>query len=130
MNTALARKLRKRMPPAEARLWNALRAAPFDGHHFRRQVPIAPYFADFASHGAKLVVEVDGETHGGPEAQADDRRREAFIYREGFAIVRVSNRDVMNNLEGVLIHLRDRLGPTPTRPLRGHPPHQGEGESR
>jgi very-short-patch-repair endonuclease len=128
MNTALARKLRQRMPPAEARMWNLLRAEPFRAWHFRRQVALAGYFADFASHGAKLVIEVDGDTHGTEEAQRYDAIRDAALRREGYKVVRLTNRDVMNNLAGVGTILIDLLAATPTRPLRGHPPHKGVGE--
>jgi very-short-patch-repair endonuclease len=129
MNTALARKLWKRMPPAEARMWNLLRAEPFHGWHFRRQVPLAGYFADFASHGARPVIEIDGDTHGTEEALRYDAVRDAALRREGYEVARFTNRDVMNNLEGVGTVLIDMLGAPPTRPLRGHPPHKGEGES-
>ena len=110
-------------------MWNALRQAPFEEFHFRRQVPLGPYFADFASHAAKLVVEVDGDTHTGEPAEAYDDRRDWFIRSQGFDIVRVTNRDVMNNLEGVLITVSQRLGPTPTRPLPGPPSPQEGGRS-
>jgi hypothetical protein len=41
-----------------------LRRRQLQGHKFRRQVPIGPYFADFACLDARLVVEVDGDHHG------------------------------------------------------------------
>jgi very-short-patch-repair endonuclease len=128
MNTALARKLRKRMPPAEARMWNLLRTEPYRSWHFRRQVPLAGYFADFASHGAKLVIEIDGDTHGTAEAVRYDAVRDARVRAEGYRTVRFTNGDVMNNLAGVGTMIIDLLAAAPTRPLRSHPPHRREGE--
>jgi very-short-patch-repair endonuclease len=122
MSTELARKLRKRMPPAEARIWNLLRVEPFRQFHFRRQVPIGRYYADFASHAAKLVVEVDGETHGSVVAQRYDADRDGFMRREGYSIIRVTNRDVMNNLEGVGIHLLAVLSAAPHPTFAGPSP--------
>jgi len=117
------------MSPAEARLWNLLRAEPFASWHFRRQVAIGPYYADFASHPARLVVEVDGDTHGSERAAEYDASREAAMRRQGYRTFRATNRDVMNNLDGVGAAIQARLGAAaPTRPLRGHPPHKGEGE--
>ena len=78
MSIDLARKLRKAMPPAEARMWNLLRGEPFRWWHFRRQVPVAAYFADFASHAAKLVVEIDGDTHGTAAARRTMQRAMRF----------------------------------------------------
>ena len=89
-----ARSLRKRMPPMEAKLWNALRELKPLGYHFRRQVPLGRYFADFACHASRLVVEVDGETHTNP---IYDRARDAFMHAEGYRVLRVTNDDVRDH---------------------------------
>ena len=57
-----AKKLRANMTDAERRLWYWLRAHRFDGHKFKRQIPIGPYVVDFACLNRKLVVEVDGDS--------------------------------------------------------------------
>ena len=59
-----ARTLRRSMSPAEARLWAMLRTEPFKALHFRRQMPIGPYYVDFVSVRMKLVIEVDGSQQG------------------------------------------------------------------
>ena len=59
-----AQQLRREMSRTEWRLWFRLRGRQLMGRKFRRQVPIGPYFADFACLEARLVVEVDGEHHG------------------------------------------------------------------
>jgi len=131
MSVKRARTLRKRMPPAEARVWNLLRTEPLSQFHFRRQVPLGPYFADFASHAVKMVIEVDGDTHGTDAAMAYDRVREKHIENEGYAVLRFSNLEVMNNLDGVGERLLLALEETPTRPGDAGPPSpQGGGRSR
>lgn len=45
---------------AEHVLWQELRGRRLNGHKFVRQLPIGPYYADFACRQANLVVEVDG----------------------------------------------------------------------
>ena len=52
------------MSPAEGRLWAMLRTEPFKALHFRRQMPIGPYYVDFVSVRMKLVIEVDGSQQG------------------------------------------------------------------
>lgn len=47
------------------------------------------------------MVEIDGHTHD----PTDDRRRDAYLERQGFHIFRVTNTDVMTNMEGVLTAL-------------------------
>src|SRR5580704_14764655 len=58
-----ARTLRKDMTLAERIIWHAVRAHRFSAAGFRRQTPIGPYIADFVSHAAKLIIEIDGGQH-------------------------------------------------------------------
>ena len=121
MSIARARELRKRMPPAEARMWGLLRSLKPLGFHFRRQVPIGPYYADFACHHASLVIELDGDTQGSDAAVAYDARRDAFIRREGYEIVRIPNNELMTNLDGVGILIGEALAGRPKTPTRSAP---------
>ena len=117
---------------AERKLWKALRSLPLDGTHFRRQVPIGPYFADIACLRAKLVIEVDGPSHASDTGQRRDSVRDGFLAREGYRVVRFWHTEVFENEEGVLETIRlavlDGLGSRqaseahPTPPLRGDPP--------
>ena len=50
----------------------------------------------------KLIVEVDGVTHAEPSELARDTARTEVLEACGFLVVRVSNTDVYDNLEGVL----------------------------
>ncbi|RWE59457.1 MAG: DUF559 domain-containing protein [Mesorhizobium sp.] len=60
MKVSKARQLRKVENDAEEKLWSELRGRRLNGHKFVRQLPVGPYFADFACREANLVVEVDG----------------------------------------------------------------------
>lgn len=93
------------MNAPEAKLWNALRQLRPLGHHFRRQAPLGRYYADFCCHRAHLIVEVDGDTHGSEQAIAHDSIRDAFLRREGYRVLRVTNLDVMRNLDGVVTEI-------------------------
>ena len=64
-------------------------------------MPIGPYFADFVCRSVKLVVEIDGSSHG-LRLEYDQARTE-FIEAQGYRVVRFTNGDVMQNLEGVLV---------------------------
>ena len=97
---AMARRLRKKLTPAEALMWWRLRR-DFDGWRFRRQHPVGPYIADFACIEAKLVIEVDGATHGTPEERAYDERRTQFIEAGDWRVLRFTNDEVERNREGV-----------------------------
>jgi very-short-patch-repair endonuclease len=99
---AFAKSLRRKMTHAEVILWQNLRRNAIDGIKFRRQHPIGPYIADFACLRAKLIVEVDGETHASEGERFHDARRRAFVAQFGWMEIRVGNSDVYKNLDGVL----------------------------
>ncbi|MBI1211111.1 MAG: DUF559 domain-containing protein [Alphaproteobacteria bacterium] len=99
---ALAKTLRRKMTHAEVILWQNLRQKAIDGIKFRRQHPIGTYVADFVCLRAKLVVEVDGETHSTEAERAHDARRRAFMARFGWKEIRASNNDIYKNIDGVL----------------------------
>jgi len=99
---ARARDLRRNATEAERRLWTGLRQT-FPALRFRRQVPVGPYFVDFLSVRAGLVIEVDGGQHDGDAAY--DARRTAILNRHGFRVERFWNDDVLTNLNGVLQQL-------------------------
>lgn len=93
------------------RMWQQLRHE-FRSSHFRRQVVIAGSIADFASHRAKLVIEIDGGQHS---VETDAERTET-IKRSGYRVLRFWNNDVLQNMPGVceLIHITLDAGtPTP-----------------
>ena len=97
---ACAKELRREMTPAERKLWERLRAGRLEGVHFRRQQVIEPYIVDFYCHQATLVIEVDSSVH--QDQQEYDRQREHDLQLLGLSIIRFSNTDVNQNLEGVL----------------------------
>ena len=115
--TQRARRLRNNPTDAEKRLWRLLRENFLDAR-FRRQAPIRHYIADFASHRARMVIEVDGGQHRG----ADDAERTRIIEAEGYRVLRFWNHEVLGNPHGVLIAIASALPrphPHPTLPHRG-----------
>ena len=112
-----ARRLRNNPTDAEKRMWRLLREN-FLEMRFRRQAPIRHHIVDFASHRARLVIEVDGGQHGN-EADAE---RTKTIEAEGYRLLRFWNNDVLGNPDGVLTIIASALPmphPHPTLPHRG-----------
>jgi very-short-patch-repair endonuclease len=97
-------------------MWNFLRELRGEGFHFRRQVPLGRYHADFACHHAKLVIEIDGDTHYTREGIEHDLRRDHFIRGEGYRVVRYTNTDILQNLDGIATRLLNLLAELPLRP--------------
>ena len=97
--TERARDLRSNMTKAERYMWSRLRNRQMAGYKFRRQVPIGPYFADFACLSARLVIEVDGgEAHGGQS----DLRKTAYLQARGYQVMRVPVQEIDETMEDVM----------------------------
>lgn len=120
--TGLARALRRRETSSEEKLWLALRNRQLDGWKFKRQVPRGPYIVDFLCADASLVIEIDGIQHQEAVQVARDDERAAYLAREGLRLIRFTNSDVLENLDGVLDEIYMALGqtsaPPTTRPKR------------
>jgi len=97
-----ARRLRSTSTDAERKLWRHLWRIPIDGSHFRRQVPIGPYFADFACHQIGLIIELDGSQHASDEGLKRDSARTTFLEADGYKVIRFWNAEVLTEIEAVL----------------------------
>ncbi|MCX5496109.1 endonuclease domain-containing protein [Kaistia dalseonensis] len=96
-----AKSMRKAMTEAELHLWMHLRRQRLRGFKFRRQVPIGPFIVDFFCAELRLIVEIDGGQHFDDEAVAADARRTAWLQAQGYQVLRFTNRDVVQNMDGV-----------------------------
>jgi very-short-patch-repair endonuclease len=125
-----AKALRANTTAAEDILWRHLRRLEIKGSHFRRQVPIGPYVADFACLKERLIIEVDGSQHGEDANSRRDETRTRWLKSEGYRVMRFWNNDVMSNTEAVMDAIHDATAATPPRLLSaGDPPPPGEGGS-
>jgi len=126
----MAKEFRQVMTNAEAILWSGLRCDAIDGYRFRRQHPIGAYIADFACVAAKLVIEIDGATHGSPAEIAHEVRRTRFVKKLGRRAIRFANGDIFYDLTGALDAIARQLHPhLPSTSRRSAPP-PAEGRGR
>jgi len=101
--------LRKNMTDAERRLWTRIRGKQLKGCQFYRQKTIGDYIVDFYCPGVKLVIELDGGQHYTEEGIEKDKIRDKYLADNGLQILRFSDRDVFENMEGVLERIWSRL---------------------
>jgi very-short-patch-repair endonuclease len=108
------------MTGPESKLWARLKRKQFEGLKFRRQHGIGPYIVDFFCPEQRLVIEVDGDTHGNEDQILEDKERDNYLQSLGLQVIRYRNDDVQKNLDGVLQDLRERtLRPPPAPPYEG-----------
>ena len=98
---ARARELRREMTSAEKKLWARIRFGQLDGAHFRRQHAVDRFIVDFFCTRAKLVVEVDGDSHV-TQADYDAARTEWLNEQKHYRVLRFTNDEVHRNIEAVL----------------------------
>jgi very-short-patch-repair endonuclease len=106
---ARRRGLRSSLTPAEAVLWQALQHSKLLGRKFRRQQGIGPYIIDFYCPAERLAIELDGASHDSERAAATDKARDRYLDLLGITVVRLENRHVLKNLDGVLAYVRQHF---------------------
>jgi len=99
---ALSQHLRKNMTDAENMLWLKLRRKQLKGRPFYRQKIIGKYIVDFYCPKANLVIELDGGQHYSEIGKAKDRTRDDVFTKMGIKVLRFSDRDVFENIGGVM----------------------------
>lgn len=115
-----ARNMRTNMTEPEKQMWyQCLKLLPY---RFRRQRPFGPYIVDFYCAAHKLVIEIDGDSHASDAAHEYDSERTAYLQELGLRVVRFTNCEVMENLDGVYERLVEDLT---TRPPLDPPTSQG-----
>ena len=102
-----ARAMRRTPTEAERKLWYALRDRRMQAVKFRRQAPVGPYIADFLCLEHRLIVEADGDQHA---ESARDEVRDTWLGRDGYKVLRFSNRDILTARENVLATIAGACG--------------------
>jgi len=115
-----ARENRKRPTEPERRMWNQILSNKrLAGYKFLRQKPLDRFIVDFYCQKLALVIEIDGDSHS--EQKEYDRLRSARLAEFGIQVIRYTNREVMENIEGVFKDLMRRIEQlrteTPPAPL-------------
>jgi very-short-patch-repair endonuclease len=91
-------------PDASQRLWQAIEALSFSGHHFARHVLVSPFIVDMACKESKVIVELDEVT--GKEHEAIRTR---YLREQGYVVLKFIRQDVTDDLNRVLSQLQAQL---------------------
>ena len=83
-----------RPTPAESAIWPVVRNRRLAGLKFRRQHPYGRFILDCYCPAARLVVELDGNSHATPEGQAEDAERRRYLEVRGIFVLRFWNTEV------------------------------------
>jgi very-short-patch-repair endonuclease len=107
----------KNQSDAERKLWSILRNRQLVGVKFRRQFSIGRYILDFYSPEYRLGLEADGGQHYEHKHKRRDELRTRELSHLGVQVLRFSDREILNNIEGVSKIIQENI-----EKKRGHSP--------
>ena len=103
-------RLRRQMADEFERLmWQLLRNRQRCNQKFRREHPLGIYTADFYCAAAKLVVEVDGDSHQSDETKRYDTVRDRWMKEQGIRVLRFTCTQVDQETQLVLTKIDEAL---------------------
>lgn len=111
--TRAARINRKKETESEKIIWNILLRKKQLGIKFVRQKPIYRFIADFYCSELCLVIEVDGSYHN--KKKDNDKLRDKYFKAFGITTIRVSDKDVTNNIEKVKTKIMKFITSSPVK---------------
>ncbi|MEK6692334.1 MAG: endonuclease domain-containing protein [Nitrospirota bacterium] len=126
-NIERCRNLRKNQTDAEKKLWTILRNRQLCWVKFRRQFSISRYILDFYSPEYKLGIEADGGQHYRDKGRERDERRKRRLSKEGVQMLRFSDREILNNIEGVYEIIQKTIEKKKSSPPHLNPLPDGRG---
>lgn len=113
---SLRQHLRKDMPLPEVLMWQKLKGKQFFGYKFRRQYSVGRYILDFYCPSLKLGIEIDGDTHYDSKGFVENIERTETLLEAGIRIIRFTNREIVENIVGVLELLKVEIFKPPLTP--------------
>ncbi|MBQ6736771.1 MAG: endonuclease domain-containing protein [Alphaproteobacteria bacterium] len=111
--TERARWLRKNSTLSEILFWNEVKNKKLDGLDFYRQKVIGNYIVDFFCARLNVVIEIDGSTHNNKYEY--DARRDNYLRSLGLRVLHIYDKDVKQDMLGVLQIVRNFCGSVPAR---------------
>ena len=104
------------MTESERLIWSKLRCKQLKNLQFYRQKIIGDYIVDFYCPKAKLIIEIDGGQHYMETGIEKDKKRDDYLDRLDLKILRFSDKEVFENLKGVIEEIYENLK-SPSFPL-------------
>lgn len=105
--------LKSSMPPAEVLLWLKLKGKGLEGYKFRRQYSVNNFVVDFYCPKLRLAIEIDGDSHFVEGADVTDKERQAIIESFGISFLRFTNKEIYENLDGILKQIMEYIKSDP-----------------
>jgi very-short-patch-repair endonuclease len=106
--------LRNNMPKPEVLVWNRLRNGQVNSLKFRRQYGVGKYILDFYCPKIRLAIEIDGNSHYLDDKIDEDMERSKYLSLKNINVIRFTNFEVTENLDGVINEINNYTTPNPS----------------
>jgi len=110
----LAKEFRSNQTEAEDLLWREVRANKI-GYKIRRQHIVNGFIADFINLEKQVIIEIDGSIHFTDEQREKDELRTTILNHFGFTVVRFTNDEVLQNVQNVVLKIKNYLDQIPSK---------------
>ncbi|MGQ4002801.1 DUF559 domain-containing protein [Francisellaceae bacterium CB299] len=114
-----AKELRKAGNLSEVILWNKLKRKRLLQLDFDRQKIIGNYIVDFYCPTLGIIIEVDGSSHD--DKIEYDKIRDEYLKGLDLSVIHILDRDIKNNLDGVMRCLEDSFSKLPRQSATATP---------
>jgi very-short-patch-repair endonuclease len=111
---------------AEACLWKFVLSSKKTGYTFNRQRPVLNFIADFMCKELKLIIEIDGYSHFLDEVITKDNKKQKALEELGFAVIRFTDSEVLNQIERVRIAIMNCVEQIENKNILPLPPPEGD----
>jgi len=109
-NIQKSRTLRRNQTNAEKKLWDLLRNRQLLDVKFGRQFSVGHHIIDFYTPQYKLGIEADGGQHYDENGKQKDKTRTEELSNLGIKILRFSDYEILNNIEGIVEVIQEEIG--------------------
>lgn len=79
-----------------------------NGYDVKTQVPCGRYRIDMTLPSHRIAIEADGKAyHSSPKQRAHDRRKNAYLRKQGWTVLRFSGRQIYKDMPKILRRIED-----------------------
>lgn len=112
-----AKRICRKSSEAKTAFWNIVKNGQLGVSFCCHQI-IGNYMADFVCFGKKLIVEIDDEGYNNSQKEIEDNKRHEELKNYGFTILRLKDKQVLENTDEMISKLKLAMWLSEKTPLR------------
>ncbi len=90
--------------------WQSVIDARFDNTDYEDEYKFGIYSLDYAWPDLKRCIEVDGSQHEEQQQKASDKRKDAYLLKEGWQVLRMPWKETVADKEAAILKAKEFIG--------------------